>query len=91
MPPVGDMSCFPDETSDVMSFFSGATMPPVGDILMVVEGVSTLVGTDIRVDDLVVVDRVLDVLASFETHLPATMVEPDGQDLPSEDILVRKA
>ena len=33
MPPVGDMSCFPDETSDVMSFFSGATMPPVGDIL----------------------------------------------------------
>ena len=32
-PEVGDMSCFPDETSDVMSFFSGATMPPVGDIL----------------------------------------------------------
>ena len=37
------------------------------------------------------VDRVLDVLASFGTHLPATMVEPDGQDLSSEAILVRKA
>lgn len=30
-------------------------------------------------------------LTGVGVHLPATMVEPDGQDLPSEAILVRKA
>ena len=64
--------------------FSG-TMVPMVTLVDCIEEPS-LVGVLVK---LIVFDS--EGLTGVGVHLPATMVEPDGQDLPSEAILVRKA
>src|SRR5574344_1620279 len=63
--------------------FSG-TMVPMVTLVDCIEEPS-LVGVLVK---LIVFDS--EGLTGVGVHLPATMVEPDGQDLPSEAILVRK-